>query len=534
MVGRETNWIGVLAVAGMYAAFIAIGWRASRRLTLGTAAEYLVAGRAMPFWMATITMAATWIDGGYLLGTAEGTMTSLASGWQGSVAFGLSLIIGGFVFARRMRALEFVTLIDPLALRFGKHWGAVLALPALLGEVFWSAELLVAVGASLGVILGFDLTASILVSAAVVSLYTMLGGMWSVGYTDAVQFALIPIGLLLALPFVLSAVGGIESCWTHYSEAQGAAARLVPPLAAEGYWTAPRIVNWWDLSVMLVFGGIPWNCYFQRVQSCQTPTKAMWQSVAAGVITIAMTVPPLLFGLAAFDFKGWNAGASEQLAESKAMALPLLLAEATPPLVALVGLTAIIGAVTSSFSASILSAGSMISWNVVRGLLVPELSALHVRRLVRVSVVTLGALAAVMALRVQSVQQLWFFTSDLVFVLVFPQLLYALFDPRANRTGSMVAFAVSLVLRLGEGEPLLALPALLPYVQWLGEVLPDPHWLGASWDVTLFPVRTVSAAAGMVLLPIVSRLTARWDAPRALPRPPRADERDTGVETNRV
>jgi len=37
---------------------------------------------------------------------------------------------------------------------------------------------------------------------------------------------------------------------------------------------------------------------------------------------------------------------------------------------------------------------------------------------------------------VQSVQALWFFTSDLVFVLLFPQLIFALFDPKANRTGS--------------------------------------------------------------------------------------------------
>jgi high affinity choline transporter 7 len=203
------------------------------------------------------------------------------------------------------------------------------------------------------------------------------------------------------------------------------------------------------------------------------------------------------------------------------MALPLLLVEATPQIVALVGLTAIVGAVTSSFSASILSAGSMISWNLCRGLMVPNLSARSMRRLVRVSVVALGALAAVLALRVQSVQQLWFFTSDLVFVLVFPQLLYALFDPRANRTGSVAAFCVSLVLRLGEGEPILALPALFPYVEVLGKLLPEWLWFGTAVDVTLFPIRTVSAAVGLVLLPAVSRMTARWDPPRAMPQPPR-------------
>jgi high affinity choline transporter 7 len=203
------------------------------------------------------------------------------------------------------------------------------------------------------------------------------------------------------------------------------------------------------------------------------------------------------------------------------MALPLLLADAVPPLVAILGLTAIVGAVTSSFSASILSAGSMLSWNVGRGLVAPEMSPLAMRRLIRASILILGALAAVLALRVQSVQQLWFFTSDLVFVLLFPQLVYALFDPRANRSGSIVAFGASLVLRLGGGEPILAIGPMIPYGEIFSGVLPGSSelWLTADGRATLFPVRTLSALVGLVLLPLVSRLTARWDPPRPIPEP---------------
>jgi high affinity choline transporter 7 len=517
----QVNWGGIAVVAGLYLVFLAVGWRASRRIKLGTITELLVAGRAMPFWMATLTMAATWIDGGYLLGTAEGVFASVASGWQGGVCFGLSLILGGVIFARRMRRLEYVTLVDPLVVRFGRRWSAVLALPAMLGELLWSAELLVAIGATFGVILGVDLTAAILISAAVVIAYTVVGGMWSVGYTDTVQFLLIPAGLFLALPFALAAAGGLDLCWSQYVETKGQAADLFPPLLAEGYWTGGRIVGWWDLTIMLVLGGIPWNCYFQRIQSCQTPAKAQWHSIAAGLLTISLTVPPLLLGLAAFGYRGWTAEAAAQLRDAPTMALPLLLAQATPPLVAICGLVAIVGAVTSSFSASILSAGSMIGWNVVRGLYVPDASTVAMRRILRVSIVALGCVAVILALRVRSVQQLWFFTSDLVFVLLFPQLLYAVFDPRANRTGSIVAFCVSLILRLGAGEEILAVPRLIPYDELLGSALPGGAglWFDPAGDATLFPVRTFAAIVGLILLPVVSRLTARWDPPRGLPRP---------------
>jgi len=173
--------------------------------------------------------------------------------------------------------------------------------------------------------------------------------------------------------------------------------------------------------------------------------------------------------------------------------MPLLFAKAVPPVIGVLGLAAIIGAVTSSFSSSILSAGSMLSWNCLKRLLWPSLSTVQLKRAIRSSILLFGAMATVLALKVQSVQALWFFTSDLVFVLLFPQLLCALFDSRANRLGSMTAFAVSLVLRVGGGEPLLGLPPVIAY--------PDT-----------VPFRTLAAVTGLILLPLVSRATARWDA----------------------
>lgn len=136
----------------------------------------------------------------------------------------------------------------------------------------------------------------------------------------------------------------------------------------------------------------------------------------------------------------------------------------------------------------------------------------------RGSIVLLGASAVVMALNVQSVQELWFFTSDLIFVLLFPQLLFALFDRKANIAGSVTAFCVSLVLRLGGGEPLFGLPPLIPYPEILGPILPgDPaSWYDAASGAMLFPFKIMAAGAGLVLLPMVSRLTARWSSPRPL------------------
>ena len=93
--------------AVMPVAFLLVGWFASRRIKQGTAAELILAGRQMPLIIAALTMTATWVDGGYLLGTAEGTFTSLASGFQGGFCFGVSLLLGGLFFAKLMRGLNF-------------------------------------------------------------------------------------------------------------------------------------------------------------------------------------------------------------------------------------------------------------------------------------------------------------------------------------------------------------------------------------------------------------------------------------------
>jgi len=482
----------------MYGAFMVVGWLASRKVREGTAADLIVAGRSMPLWVAALTMTATWVDGGYLLGTTEGAYkNSIQLGIQGGLCFGISLIIGGLFFAGIMRRFGFTTLIDPFEARYGKRWAAVLFLPALGGELFWSAELLVAVGSTFGVILGMKLTTAILLAAVVTTAYTMLGGMWSVAYTDIFQLSIVAIGLCIALPFVLNGAGGLRHAWDVYVSARPEGGGVMPPWHPQtDLWNRGSVVGWWDTSVMLMCGGVPWNCYFQRVLSCRSPRAARGQSILSGLLTIAFTIPPLLMGVSAFAYH-WPPDVVARLQATPAETMPLLFLRAVPRAIGLLGLAAIVGAVSSSFSSSILSAGSMLSWNCVKRLVWPSVTPGQMTRVIRCSILFFGAVATGLALKVQSVQALWFFTSDLVFVLLFPQLLCALFDPKANRTGSIVAFVVSLAIRVGGGEPLLSVPALVAY--------PDT-----------FPFRVVAAVTGLILLPLVSRATARMDPPRPL------------------
>jgi len=259
----------------------------------------------------------------------------------------------------------------------------VLFLPALAGELFWSAELLVAVGSTFGVLLGMQLTTAILLAAVVTTAYTMLGGMWSVAYTDIFQLAIVAIGLCVALPYVLDGAGGLRHAWDVYLAARPEGGGIVPPWQPHtDLWNRVSVIGWWDTSVMLMCGGIPWNCYFQRVLSCRSPRAARGQSMLSGVLTIAFTAPPLLMGVSAFAYP-WPADIVARLQMTPAETMPLLFLRAVPRVIGLLGLAAIVGAVTSSFSSSILSAGSMLSWNCIKRLVWPACRPSQMKRVIR-------------------------------------------------------------------------------------------------------------------------------------------------------
>ena len=137
-----------------------------------------------------------------------------------------------------MRRHRFKTMLDPLAQRFGKQMGAVLFLPALAGEIFWTAAILVALGTTFSTVLGIDTQTSIIISAVVTIAYTAIGGLLAVALTDILQMSILLIGLAIVVPFALSEVGGWDVAWTNYKTMKGEAATFIPSKEALGsyYW----------------------------------------------------------------------------------------------------------------------------------------------------------------------------------------------------------------------------------------------------------------------------------------------------------
>ncbi|MEX2396463.1 MAG: hypothetical protein WD491_05520, partial [Balneolales bacterium] len=139
-------WPGYISMMVFYAGIFYIGLYAANLRKSDTTTDVILAGRNIPLFIAVFTMSATWVGGGYINGTAEYTSSSGLAWVQAPWGYSLSLILGGIFFARKMRRYEFTTMLDPLRQRYGKRMAAVLALPAVTAEIFWTAAILTALG----------------------------------------------------------------------------------------------------------------------------------------------------------------------------------------------------------------------------------------------------------------------------------------------------------------------------------------------------------------------------------------------------
>jgi len=486
--GQDVHWPGFLAMIVFYCIIFYVGWYAGKLRKSKSETDVLLAGRGIPLGIAVFTMSATWVGGGYINGTAEYTVSGGLAWVQAPWGYALSLIIGGVFFARKMRRHNFKTMLDPLAQRYGLNMAAVLSIPALAGELFWTSAILTALGTTFGTVLGLDFTTSIILSAVIAIAYTALGGLWAVALTDIFQLVLLVLGLFLVIPFALEHVGGWDAAWTAYSAKKGALATLGPPNDAY-YW------NWWDYALLLMFGGIPWQVYFQRVLSAKTPNTAMWLSIIAGIVCLIAAIPPIMIGVIG-DVVDWQAVAGISAPENAALTLPYVVRYLTNPFIATIGLGAIAAAVMSSVDSSILSASSLATWNVYRPLVKPNISSEELLKVMKRCVWIIGVAGTILALQVKSVYALWFLCSDFVYCILFPQLVSALFDKKANRYGAIVGFLVAFILRFGGGEPTLGIPQILPY-----PMVQD--------GVVLFPFRTFAMLSSLISIMLVSRLSQK-------------------------
>ncbi|MBI1353336.1 MAG: sodium/solute symporter [Acidobacteria bacterium] len=366
---------------------LALGFWAGRQVRDG--ADFIVAGRRLPLWLATATLFATWFGGGTCVGAAG---AAYEKGVLGVIAdpFGaaLCLLLAGWFFVRPLRRMRLMTIGDFFRIRYGaaaERIAALLQVPPFIG---WAAAQMVAFGTVLQALTGIDQTTGILLGAATVLVYTVAGGMWAVSLTDTLQAVVLIAGLVVLLPVALDANGG----WTAVSAAL--------PEGRLDLLPEPSLSGWlWYLQAWLVVGvgSIPSQDLLQRSLSSRSESVAVRSSHIAGGMYLTIGLIPVALGL--------TASIALPGLEDPELALPLLGKQYLGPFGLALFLGALLSAILSSADSALLAPASVFSENVVRPLW-PGMSERALLQVARASVAAFTLLALLLALEFRTVYEM--------------------------------------------------------------------------------------------------------------------------------
>lgn len=413
--------------------------------------DYVVAGRRLPLWLAMPTLLATWFGAGTLLAIGdEVRVQGLRAAALDPLGAGVCLVLAGLLLAGPLWRMKLLTIPDFFARRFGRRaevLASVLMIPAYFG---WIAAQYVAVAGILHLFFDIDMAWGIALVAAFGALYTLMGGMWAVTLTDAVQLALVVVGLVVLLVVALSQLGDgslLRGGAELLARTPAPQRTLVPTESVR------ELAGWLGLFCAGALGNLPGQDLGQRIFAARSAGVARAACIVAGLLYLALGAVPVVLALAA-DLLVPGTG--------ERATLPLLAATFLSPPLAVLLVVTVISVVLSTIDSAILSPATVLAQNLLR----PRLGE-HVDlvRLNRVAVLVVAGLSLAVAYAGESAFSLLESSYELGLVSLLVPLLGGLYLPRAQ-SAALASMTVGTGAWLLHGlvgwETLLGIDAPLP------------------------------------------------------------------------
>jgi SSS family transporter len=351
LIGFVLLYLMVTIGIGLYAAKFVSGSK-----------DYLIAGRSLPLYINLATVFATWFGAETVLSVSA---TFARDGLHGIPAdpFGASfaLFFVALFFARAFYRMDLLTIGDFYHKRYGKLVEVTTSLAITASYLGWTSAQLTALGLVFYVLSGGAMTLNqcILLGAAVVLVYTIFGGMWSVALTDLFQTVVIIVGLILVAWLVGDMAGGPS--------------KVIAQAHAEGkfaFWPKGGLAEWLPFVaawMTMAMGSIPQQDVFQRVTSAKDEKTAIRGSLLGGVLYFGFAFVPMFIAYAAvvIDPKYAELFGSEDAREVQRI-LPDLILGQTPLWAQVMFFGALLSAILSTASGALLAPTALFTENVLR------------------------------------------------------------------------------------------------------------------------------------------------------------------------
>jgi SSS family solute:Na+ symporter len=430
----------LIAFVALYLAVsVGIGIWAARRVH--NSRDFVIAGRSLPLYMSVATVFATWFGAETVLGVSA---TFLKEGMGGIVAdpfgFSMCLVIVALFFARAFYRLNLLTIGDFYRKRYNKPVEVATSVCITLSYLGWTSAQFTALGFVFHALSGgaIPLAWGIALGAGVVVVYTLLGGMWSIAFTDLFQTTIIVIGLLYLAYLLGGMAGGPGAVLAHAAQAD-----------KFQFWPKPELKE--VLAFVAAFltaalGSIPQQDVFQRVTSAKDAPTAVRGSLIGGVSYFFMAFVPIYLAYSALLIDPQMVAPLISGDENESqLILPNLVLGHTPMFAQVMFFGALLSAIMSSASGALLAPTSLFTENVLRPF-VPHMSDRQFLLTLRLVLVIFALAVLVFALQSDaSIYQMVQNAYKVTLVSAFAPLVMGLFWKRATTAGALLSVVLGLV-----------------------------------------------------------------------------------------
>lgn len=368
----------------------------------GTPDRFMAAGRRLPGWVLGLSIFGTFLSSNTYLGVPG---KAYAEDWS-SFVFSLSLPFAAFVAARWFvpfyRSSGEISAYHHLERRFGR-WARTYGMVCyLLTQLARVGSILFGVSLALHVLLGWSVAPLIVGLGLLVTLYTLLGGIEAVIWTDVVQSLMLTLGALLVVATVLSSVpGGLAEVLSRATgEGKTSLGSFAPDPTASTFW----VVLLYGFFINLNNFGID-QSYVQRYHAAGSGGEAARSVWLAAWLYLPVSLLFFFIGTALFVFYRVHPGSLGGSVAADGV-FPHFLVHELPPGVAGLVLAALLAAAMSSVDTSLNSSATVVLSDLYRTYVDPCPSERRSMTVLRLGTVAVGAAGTGIALAMIGVASL--------------------------------------------------------------------------------------------------------------------------------
>ena len=430
---------------------VAIGLYAAR--LVHNTRDFAIAGRHLPLYMVIATVFATWFGSETVLGVPA---TFLDEGLKGVVAdpFGSSmcLILVGLFFAAPLYKMNLLTIGDFYKRRFGRSVEVIATLAIVVSYLGWVGAQITALGLVFNIVSAGAISklAGMWIGSATILVYTFFGGMWAVAITDLLQMTIIMVGMLYIGGEVSGMVGGVGVVVNHAVQSN-----------KFDFWPSfdPReIIAFVAAWITMMFGSIPQQDVFQRVQSAKTVKYAVWGSVIGGSLYFLFAFVPMFLAYSATMI---DPDMVKSLIDTDPqMILPRLILEKAPFFAQVMFFGALLSAIKSCASATLLAPSVTFTENILRPMM-KKMSDKKLLALMRSVTVCFTILVTLYAMNSKhTIFEMVENAYQITLVAAFIPLVFGIYWRKATNQGALVSMTAGIlvwgsILAYGPEDPYL-------------------------------------------------------------------------------